>query len=101
MPTQEYRSRSRTLQGCCCDKTGSRRRIPVVYKGESCCTTVISTAQAKGTLHEYRPARARVCERHVDVVLVALLTHAPAPVITDTPGTFSTAKLTVLLSQPS
>jgi hypothetical protein len=37
--------------------------------------------------------------RHVDVVLVALLTHAPpAPVITDTPGTFSATELVVLLS---
>lgn len=36
--------------------------------------------------------------RHVDVVLAALLTHAPAPVITDTPGTFSATELVVLLS---
>jgi hypothetical protein len=34
-------------------------------------------------------------------VLVALLTHAPAPVTTDTPGTLSATELVVLLSHLS
>lgn len=69
----------------------------MVYKGESCCTTVVSKAQAK-VLCMITGQPGACGRRHVDVVSEALLTHAPAPVIIDTPATSSTAELVVLLS---